>query len=509
MSLRRAPRWLASAVAVALVGLSAVRAPIEAAEPPTEAVREMWYRVELGGEPAGWSMTRETAKGGERTTESETRLRVRRGGTVIEVALASRWVETEEGRPLALWARQELGEQPVEKSYAFAADHVDLVSEQGGRRTEQRLPLPEAGWLTPWRAARQVAGELARGASRYSYRTIDPLAGLTPFTVSGEVVARSLVLPGGKGRTRVAPVSVRVRETQSLAPEVAVEAELAADGEPLSTLTRLFGMEMKVVRVDRATALAASGAPELLVASFIRPDRPLADPRALRHAAYALTSAAGRPPLPPTAGAQSARREGDTVRVTVDAAASRSPASGSGEEEASRASYLAASTYLDHRDPAIRELVAQATAGAGEAEAERAEAMRAFVHRYLQRRDLSTAFATASEVAARRAGDCTEHSVLLAAMLRGDGIPSRVVAGLLYVEAFAGGRNVFGFHMWVQALLGDRWVDLDAVTERPFDAAHIALDTLALDDASVLTPGPATLAALAGGLRISVLDAAP
>ena len=43
--------------------------------------------------------------------------------------------------------------------------------------------------------------------------------------------------------------------------------------------------------------------------------------------------------------------------------------------------------------------------------------------------------------------------VLLAAMLRAAEIPSRVAVGVIYVERFAGERDVFGYHMWTQALI--------------------------------------------------------
>jgi transglutaminase-like putative cysteine protease len=171
------------------------------------------------------------------------------------------------------------------------------------------------------------------------------------------------------------------------------------------------------------------------------------------------------------------------------------------------APYLRATPYLNHEDPALARLLPLALTGAGEEPSERAEALRAFVHRYLTRKDLGTGFATASEVAKLRSGDCTEHAVLLAALLRGAGIASRVVAGLLYVEEFAGERQIFGYHMWTQALLGGRWADLDAMTAEPFDAAHIALATSALTEGEGLVETGALLASLMGTLSIEVVEA--
>ena len=89
------------------------------------------------------------------------------------------------------------------------------------------------------------------------------------------------------------------------------------------------------------------------------------------------------------------------------------------------------------------------------------------------------------------------------------GIPSRVVLGLVYVDEFASRRSLFGYHMWTQALIEDRWIDLDATLPVPFDAAHIAFATAALADNSGPLGELATLAALIGRIKIRVLETQP
>ena len=53
-------------------------------------------------------------------------------------------------------------------------------------------------------------------------------------------------------------------------------------------------------------------------------------------------------------------------------------------------------------------------------------------------------------------GDCTEHAVLLAALARARGIPSRVATGLILTHDSA------EFHAWTEIWIGDRWLSLDA-----------------------------------------------
>jgi hypothetical protein len=78
-----------------------------------------------------------------------------------------------------------------------------------------------------------------------------------------------------------------------------------------------------------------------------------------------------------------------------------------------------------------------------------------------------------------RMGDCNEHAVLLAALARSVGIPTRIEAGLAYLN----GR--FYYHAWNLLYLGE-WITADAALgQMPADVTHIRLSsgaqTLPLD----------------------------
>jgi hypothetical protein len=85
-----------------------------------------------------------------------------------------------------------------------------------------------------------------------------------------------------------------------------------------------------------------------------------------------------------------------------------------------------------------------------------------FVSQYIYKKTFSRGFAIASEVAASRAGDCTEHSVLLAAALRQENVPARVVFGIVIVYGEA--AAAFG-HAWVEAVQDGALVRLDAALQ--------------------------------------------
>jgi len=65
----------------------------------------------------------------------------------------------------------------------------------------------------------------------------------------------------------------------------------------------------------------------------------------------------------------------------------------------------------------------------------------------------------ALSVLKNKAGDCTEHAILTATLMRAAGIPSRIEAGLVYLN------DRFYFHAWNRIFLG-RWITVDSVLVR-------------------------------------------
>lgn len=75
----------------------------------------------------------------------------------------------------------------------------------------------------------------------------------------------------------------------------------------------------------------------------------------------------------------------------------------------------------------------------------------------------------ALEVLHQKKGDCNEHSVLTAALLRASGIPAQIESGLVYLNGH------FYYHAWNAAYLG-QWITLDSVFNQiPADVTHIRL----------------------------------
>src|SRR5262245_8093909 len=102
----------------------------------------------------------------------------------------------------------------------------------------------------------------------------------------------------------------------------------------------------------------------------------------------------------------------------------------------------------------------------------------AFVAAYIYDKNLRRPFDVASVVARRREGDCTEHAVLLTALLRAFGHRSRVVSGLLLVQDDAQVR-AFG-HAWSEVDDDGSWRVADAAApSRGEHTAYLPLHWLA------------------------------
>ena len=89
---------------------------------------------------------------------------------------------------------------------------------------------------------------------------------------------------------------------------------------------------------------------------------------------------------------------------------------------------------------------------------EKCKRLTSYIGSHLRLSAFSTSLRPASEVAKSKQGDCTEYAVLLAALMRSEGVPSRVAVGFAYVPNPAS----FAPHMWTEAWIDGQWIPFDA-----------------------------------------------
>lgn len=100
--------------------------------------------------------------------------------------------------------------------------------------------------------------------------------------------------------------------------------------------------------------------------------------------------------------------------------------------------------------------------------------MTSYVYVSLKKQYTAT-FSSALETYKAGFGDCGEHAVLLAALLRAAGIPARVVFGVIFMPLQSG----YFYHAWVNAYNGNEWIFADpafGVFPANFDRVPLLID---------------------------------
>ncbi len=141
--------------------------------------------------------------------------------------------------------------------------------------------------------------------------------------------------------------------------------------------------------------------------------------------------------------------------------------------------HRAASFLIDYSEPLIQALAGPIEQRYGEQPSP--GQLEQFVYDYIVDKNSAHGFDVASMVARTRAGDCTEHAVLLTALLRMYGYPARTVTGF-YVSLE---EPVLAYgHAWTEYYGDDGWTGLDGtrISDR-VSAQHVPLG--AVEDESI------------------------
>jgi hypothetical protein len=96
---------------------------------------------------------------------------------------------------------------------------------------------------------------------------------------------------------------------------------------------------------------------------------------------------------------------------------------------------------------------------------EKAKAIEKWVKANMKAVNYTEAMATADHVAKTLSGDCSEYSMLAAAMCKAEGIPARTALGLVYVRQ-GEKEAALAFHMWTEVYVRGQWLGLDATLGR-------------------------------------------
>ncbi|MEW4568117.1 transglutaminase-like domain-containing protein [Tautonia sp. JC769] len=455
------------------------------ATPPDRATREAWDAVFIAGRKVGHihlQVEPVTAGDGRELLriQVDSKLTLKRLDDQVVIATRYGTIETYDGQVLRLDARSLAGPNETRVSGDVQNGVMPLTLTAGGRQTRVELPWPD-DVRGPYGPELSLARSPMQPGDRREIKTFIPdlnQIGLTTLT------ARQVepVELGGGSTVDLLRVEGQVKGPDG-APLPGMDASYWVDtgGQILKSRTDAFG-GIVTYRTTREGALAPGGGGfDIVQATIVKVGRRITQSGNVRSATYRVNLTGDTPAetVFPGDERQSVRRAGDgSVLLDVRTA---EPQAGAADPSPVPPEYLAANPMINSEDSQVVSLARRALADVGPDPWERAQAITRWVADNVREKNFETAFATARDVARDLSGDCSEHSVLTAAMCRASGIPARVAVGLLYVDELGG----FGFHMWNEVHVNGRWVAVDAaLRQTEVDATHLKLNATSLDGVS-------------------------
>jgi transglutaminase-like putative cysteine protease len=494
-------RWLISLMLVCLQAAST-----DAGGKTGKVVFEQWDAAYLGEGRAGYvhTIAREIDKDGHKLirTTAEMRLTAKRFSDTIEMSADSGTIETESGKVVGVFMRQFIGKT---QKTLIEGTVVDKVVEGVVMGKELRLvangkPLEPAPWND------QVVGlfkqqsiyqeQKLKPGDRFTYFTFEPTINIV-LTIQVKALGyRQVELKGTTKKEKMLLIETipnklelkRGNETMTLQLPISLNW-LNEKREQVKMEVDIPGLGPVVMyRTSKEEALAPAPLAQLTdigIGQLVRLKNRILQPYETTQAVYRITirnddNAA-------TTFTRDDRQQvknvqGNTFDLHVKASKMGNEAGG---EKEPAAEYLQSCYFINSEDAKVKQLARQAV-GQETDPWRKSLRIEKWVHSNMRTTNYE-ALATSDEVARKLEGDCTEYSMLTAAMCRAEGVPSRTAIGLIYADV----KTVpcFAFHMWTEVWIKGRWIPIDATLGKGYvGATHLKITDSSWHDQRTMTP---------------------
>jgi hypothetical protein len=331
-------------------------------------------------------------------------------------------------------------------------------NDQGENVASVRLPTDTVYPSTRRERIREFAADTANTAPSPAFAYLDP-SRLRPVVARLEPCETDRTLPAD---ARCVALRLDARSGDE-------QWHLAADGRVLRVDMVFGGLPMRLEPCVHDCERSVSRPFDMIGSMAVPSPIHIQQRYAAAPLRYEIVREDGQAPAVLRTGEQSVRLEGDRAIVTVCKDCGDEVA----ETPESLAPYLRPNAWVRSEAPEITRLAAKA-GGPDRPLAARMAKLESQVRNNMRRDADYVGYADAVEALRTGKGDCTEFAVILVALARAQGIPARMVVGMAYSRQFAGRKDSFNPHAWVQVYDGRRWVSYDAALEG-FDSAHVAL----------------------------------
>ena len=436
-----------------------------AAPAADSTIRDEWDVMSLSGVQIGYEHTITRKAAGpqpEIVTATFSETRIKDFGATLVTHETEEDYETLEGALLRV-TYSASGAETSDSEATVKAGKLTVTTHTGGTThvTETAWDPEVLGPEAQMRRVRESGFPIGKGITFKEYlREINKVSTST-ITIEG----RETVRIGGKPRDLYKGTSV----TEAL-PGMVTRVWLDETGDELKCVTADGFEEVCATREEALRALTSPDQADLAKLSIFPSNVKFDRPDLVQEALYRIEGSIENLKLEDRRQKIESQGPGwALLRVKALGDAAEPSSEKPGPE------YLAPSAYLQSDDPDIQRM-ARENVSPSASPAVKAKQLAAWVSGYITKKDYNVGFASAKETLLSREGDCKEHSLLLAALLRAAGIPSRVAVGVTYTD------GLFISHMWTEAYLND-WTALDAALSggSAVDATHIKLASSAMD----------------------------
>ncbi len=438
----------------------------QAADP----ISEQWLGVYMAGQKMGYMrITTEATvfedKPGYKITSFIRTKMVLLGSTVQQDISTSTYTDQQMTPVFQSYDMASGGERTrIEARYFDREIKCKVVTANG--ESEKTVEIPEGVSLVSDSMYAVGSGEPQIGR-KTSTRYFNPMT-LTIDTATSEVLHKEKVEVGGKTYNTYAVKS----STGSMG---GVTTWQTADGTIIKSVANM-GLTMLIESAqDAVNGIDENYTPpdDFVVATGVRANIDLPNPRSIKKLKVKLSGKI-EPRMAISDHRQTAKwlePKGDERSAEFVITARKFDGSKSAKlpvTDDAVAEYLKATTYLQSDAWEIRGKAKQIV-GQEKSAFKAASKIQSWVYGNMKpRTDIGIA-RPAVDVLKNKAGVCRDYAILYASLARAAGIPTRIVAGLVYMN------GSFYYHAWAESFVGE-WVAFDPTQNKSFvDATHIKL----------------------------------
>ncbi len=481
-----------------LTNIAAFAQEVDSAKDP--GFEQSWQLLTMQGQRIGYatSSSREVTRNGVNVIETDTTtmMKMQRFGQTISIKQVLHVEETPEGKFLGFTSVMDNPPNSRTSTIGEIDGDVMQLTNKAGESARESTVTGMNELVSPAWADKYLESPGLKIGESVEFETYEPQMGKKTTIKLERLADQETKVFSGEMQTLK-----RIVLTQTVLPGVKTEMYLDDKNNAVKTVIPLMGMVAYEVSEEEALKAPTGEEVDFALDTLVKVDQ-IDAPHQAKEIVYRIeVEGANVPGLFTDDDTQDIKVIDDNeIDLTVRAL---KPVDSNVKQATVENEYLKSSLFLECKAPAI---VAMAEAGDDNqtAPAQIATALESYVQQVVKEKNFSTSMATALEVANSKAGDCSEHAVLLAALLRAKNIPSRVVVGFVYSQP----HSAFVGHMWTEAWLSNQWIPLDGTLgQGGIGAGHLKVTTSSLADDNA-SPGAdfIPLMHLLGRTKISVVS---